>query len=78
MPKLPSLKPREVGKILNRAGFIFVHQEGSHRTYRSSNLSKYVTVPFHTKDIPTGTLISIIKQSGLTKDEFIKLRKKKK
>ncbi len=74
MPKLPQLKPRQVIAILEKAGFIFVRQKGSHRMYVKGN--RGVTIPFHNKDLRKGTLRSIIKQAGFTADEFIKLGKK--
>lgn len=73
MPKLPPLKPREIERILEKAGFFFIRQKGSHRIYIKEHLG--VTVPFHNKDLRRGTLQSIIKQSGLTADEFLALRK---
>ena len=73
MPKLPPLKPREIEKILQKAGFVFIRQRGSHRIYVKEHLG--VTVPFHNKDLRKGTLQSIIKQSGLTADEFLTLKK---
>ncbi len=71
MPKLPTIKPREVIKALERAGFILVRQKGSHRIYVKNRLG--VTVPYHNKDLKPKTLKHIIKQSGLEIEEFIKL-----
>ena len=69
MPKLPVLKPREVIKALERAGFMFARQRGSHRIYIKGNVG--ITVPFHNKDLKVGTLKHIIKQSGLELKQFI-------
>ena len=74
MPNLPSLKPRKVITVLEKAGFVFVRQKGSHRIYIKGGFG--VTIPFHNKDIRKGTLRSIIKQSGLTAEDFIKLLRK--
>ncbi|OGN08645.1 MAG: hypothetical protein A3J46_03020 [Candidatus Yanofskybacteria bacterium RIFCSPHIGHO2_02_FULL_41_11] len=71
MPKLPALKPREVIKALEGAGFAFIRQKGSHRIYVKRNLG--ITVPYHNKDLKVGTLRHIIKQSGLEVREFLKL-----
>lgn len=71
MPKLPALKPRQVVKIIERAGFVFVRQKGSHRIYVKDSLG--VIIPIHNKDIRKGTLKSIIKQSGITLEEFVEL-----
>ena len=75
MSKLPSLKSREVLTILFAHGFEKVRTTGSHiRLKRREHL---VTVAFHSKgDVPKGTLKSIIKQSGLTQEEFFKKIKK--
>ena len=70
MPKLPVLKPREVIAALERAGFVFERQKGSHRIYVKGNLA--VTVPYHNKDLKPKTLKHIIKQSGLELSEFLK------
>lgn len=63
MFKIPTLKPKDVIKILIHNGFEFIRQKGSHRIYIKDK--KTVVVPYHNKDLRKGTLISIIKQSGL-------------
>ncbi|MCL5237906.1 MAG: type II toxin-antitoxin system HicA family toxin [Nitrospirae bacterium] len=71
MPKLPALTPDEVIKILLQNGFELDHQTGSHRVYYNLSTKKRVVVPYHKRDIPKGTLLSILKQAGL-KDSFYK------
>lgn len=71
MPKLPALKSKQVIKVLEKAGFVFARQKGSHAIYVKDNLG--VTIPIHNKDLKKGTLKSIIKQSGMTVDEFVEL-----
>lgn len=73
MAKLPALKSKKVIKVLEKAGFSFVRQKGSHRIYIKENVG--VTIPFHNKDLKKGTLRHIIKQAGLTIKEFLKLLK---
>ena len=77
MSKLPSLKPREVSKILIKAGFVEDTTKSSHRTYFHRINNKYTTVSFHPGAIPTGTLRAIVRQSGMTVDEFLTWRRKK-
>ena len=73
-PALPSLKPREVLRALNKAGFHIHHQSGSHVVLKHPSLqSKRVVLPYHNKDLKKGTLRSIRKQAGLTIDDFINL-----
>jgi predicted RNA binding protein YcfA (HicA-like mRNA interferase family) len=72
--KLPILKPKEVIKMLQRAGFYIDHQSGSHISLLNDKTKKRVTLPSHPKDIKKGTMHSIIRQSGLTLEEFLRLR----
>jgi len=74
MPKVPSLKPRKIIAVLEKTGFVFIRQKGSHRIYVKGGFG--VTIPFHNKDLRKGTLRSIIKQAGFTVEEFIKLLRK--
>ena len=71
MPKLPVLTVKEVLKILQSKGFEIDHTTGSHYVLYNQDNQKRVTVPYHAKDLPKGTLLAIIKSSGLSKDDFI-------
>jgi predicted RNA binding protein YcfA (HicA-like mRNA interferase family) len=51
-----------------------VRQKGSHRIYVKGNIG--ITIPYHNKDLKKGTLRAIIKQSGLSVEEFLKLLRK--
>ena len=68
MSKLPSSKL--IIKTLLDHNFIFISQRGSHRKYRKGN--KTVIVPSPKKEIPIGTFRSIVRQSGLSTDDFNK------
>jgi predicted RNA binding protein YcfA (HicA-like mRNA interferase family) len=70
VPKLYS--SREVIKALEREGFAFVSQRGSHVKYRKSSNggSLTVIVPAGRKQIPRGTFRSILRQSGLDEGAF--------
>lgn len=72
MPRLPALKPREVGRILHRAGFVLTRQKGSHQLYVKGK--HRVTVPWHNKDLKKGTLKAIITASGMTVKDFLEHR----
>ncbi|OGH48318.1 MAG: hypothetical protein A3A51_00800 [Candidatus Levybacteria bacterium RIFCSPLOWO2_01_FULL_39_10] len=73
MPKLPSFKPRQLIKKIEKAGYVIDRQRGSHVILYHPKERKRLTIPMHVKDLPKGTLNSIIKQSGLTREEFLKL-----
>lgn len=71
--RLPSLRSREVIQKLLRAGFVLHHQTGSHQYYRDTK-GHTVCVPVHPRDLKRGTLASIVKQSGLSREDFLVLR----
>lgn len=63
---------RDIIKVLEHRGFIFISQQGSHLKYRKSSGGKTLTVivPADKKEIPTGTFRSILRQSQLTEEDF--------
>ncbi len=71
--KLPSLTPKKLIRILSKIGFMVYRQTGSHAILVNEVLEKQVVVPIHSKDLKKGTLHSIIKQTGLSSNEFKKL-----
>ena len=80
MTKLPLISAQKLIRKLLKAGFQDAPKrgKGSHRAfirYDENDSPHLVIVPLR-DPIPRGTLLSIIKQSGLTRDEFLKLIKK--
>ncbi len=71
-PKIPALKPYEVIRILQSIGFTFHRQKGSHKIFVKGHL--LVVVPEHNRDMKKGTLLNIIKGTGLTTEEFFSHR----
>lgn len=61
--------PREVLARLLRAGFVEVRQTGSHKVLRHAD-GRQTYVAMHTATLPTGTFRKILKQAGLTDEEF--------
>jgi len=61
-------------KKLRKAGFVFDRSaRGSHEIWYHERTKHRTTVPNHPGDMPEGTLKAIIKQAGITADEFINL-----
>lgn len=56
---------REIIQILKQNGWYEVAKSGSHSQFRHQDRKGRVTVPHPKKDIPTGTLKSIERQSGI-------------
>jgi predicted RNA binding protein YcfA (HicA-like mRNA interferase family) len=73
MTRLPSLRPKVVINGLQRGGFTDIRVRGSHYQLRHPGNGRRVTVPFHNRDLTRATLTSIIRQSGLTVEDFLKL-----
>ena len=72
MSNLPRLSGRECIRALGKAHFYLKRQEGSHMILRRDNPFAQVVVPDH-KELDRGTLRAIIRQAGLTVDEFTEL-----
>jgi len=72
MSKLPRISGRECVKALTKVGFYLKRQEGSHMILRQDNPFAQIVVPDH-KELDRGTLRAIIRQTGLSVDEFVKL-----
>ena len=62
-------KTREVLRKLKRAGFEERRQSGSHLVLRHPD-GRQTYLPMHTGDVPTGTFRSILKQAGLSEEDF--------
>ena len=71
MGKLRILSGKEVCNILKKHGFIEIRRRGSHVAMQRKEEDSTVTVPVPDhKEIRTGTLLSIIRQSGVARSEF--------
>jgi predicted RNA binding protein YcfA (HicA-like mRNA interferase family) len=71
-PGLPAVDGRRAIGALPRAGFVIDRIAGSHHLLvQQSDPTRRVTVPVHGgKDLKAGTLRSIVRQAGLTVEEF--------
>ena len=73
MSWLPVLSANELVKALYKIGYLIDHQTGSHIILRNVNYPfRRLTIPNH-KEIAKGTLRAIIRQAGLSVEEFKQL-----
>lgn len=73
MSGLPRVSGRDVVKALSKAGYKQDRQHGSHVILRQvAYPNRRIVVPDH-KEIAKGTLRSIIRETGLTVEQFRKL-----
>ena len=71
MPKLPAVRPREVIKFIEQNGFVLDHVSGSHFVYYHSASKRRAVVPRHNRDLPKGTLLSLLREAGFSREELI-------
>jgi len=71
MAGLPILSGKEVAKILSKLGYKHIRTRGSHMIFvkETGEGKKTIPVPNH-KELARGTLRAIIKQTGLSMDDF--------
>jgi predicted RNA binding protein YcfA (HicA-like mRNA interferase family) len=72
MSGLPRISGQECIKALRKIGFYVRRQEGSHLILRRDDPLAQLVVPDH-KELDRGTLRAIIRQAGLSVDEFTRL-----
>ncbi len=71
MAKLRLLSGREVCRVLESHGFTEVRRRGSHIVMQKMHEGRTTTVPVPDhRELRTGTLMSIIRQSGLRRTDF--------
>jgi len=68
MPKTAT--PQQIIRILKRIGFVHKRTKGSHFIFQHPITKRRIIVPFHNKDLPKGTLHSIIKSADLSEENF--------
>ena len=78
MPKLPIVSSKDIIRVLQKIGFEYAPKrgKGSHLAFvkKDKDRTRLVIVP-DKKEIPKGTLLAILEQAGLSKDEFVGLLK---
>ncbi len=74
MSRLPRVKPRQVLAALQRGGFAVIRSKGSHHFLQHiSDPARRTVIAIHGSDLPEGTLHDILKQAGISREEFLRL-----
>ena len=72
MSKLPSVPARDVIRVVEKIGFAFDRQKGSHAVYLRASDHRRLVIPVHKgRDLKPGTLRGLIDDMGLSVDEFV-------
>lgn len=75
MGRLSGFRYRDVVQRLKRLGFAFDRQAaGRHEIWFNPELNRYTTIPNHPGDLPEGTLRAILRQAGITPEQFLSIR----
>jgi len=69
--KLPACSGREAVRAFEKVGYVLDHQTGSHMILRHPS-GRRLTVPDY-RELAKGTLRALIRQAGLTVDQFVAL-----
>jgi predicted RNA binding protein YcfA (HicA-like mRNA interferase family) len=77
MPKLTPEHWRKLEAVFIRAGFRFVRQEGSHRSYVKPGIARPVVIPTY-KEVPVFVIRNNLKTAGLSRDDYFALLAKEK
>ena len=72
MPKLPVVSPKKLIRVLENIGFVNRRSRGSHVMMVNPD-GRRTIVPMHGRDIPNGTLLAILRDISLAKEDLIKL-----
>ena len=70
MPRLPNTTPRRIVRFFEAEGFVLDHVSGSHHIFYHPDSKKRAVIPMHAKDLPKGTLLAILRQTGYTKSDL--------
>lgn len=73
MPKLPHVSGGAIVQALERLGFVALRQKGSHIVMRRGSAG--CVVPNH-KEVKVGTLSGVLKQAGVSAEEFLEALRK--
>jgi len=74
MSRLPQITPRQMLAVLGRAGFETRRVKGSHHyLVHKDDPTRRTTVAMHSGDLPTRDVRDILKQSKISRDEFLAL-----
>lgn len=74
MSKPPQISGKKLCKIIEKEGFVFIRQTGSHKIYQKQTEDGKITIPIpihSNKPLKKGTLHNILKKTGITKEKLI-------
>ena len=70
MPKISAISSKKLIQSLRKLGFQLDHTSGSHFVFYHPLTKKRAVIPRHNKELPKGTIMSILREAGITKEEI--------
>lgn len=76
MSRIAPIHYRKLVKVFEATGFTFVRQKGDHLIYTKKGIKRPVIIPMY-KSIPVFIILNNLRVAGLSREEYLKLLKKK-
>jgi predicted RNA binding protein YcfA (HicA-like mRNA interferase family) len=71
--RLPTVRPRQLIRVLERNGWRLARSKGSHHHFTHPENPSIISVPVHARDMKRGTIADILKDAGISHEEFLRL-----
>jgi predicted RNA binding protein YcfA (HicA-like mRNA interferase family) len=72
MPRIAPVDWRTLERVFLAAGFRFVRQQGSHRSYAKPGISRPIVIPTY-DEIPVSIIRHNLRTAGISRDEYFVL-----
>jgi predicted RNA binding protein YcfA (HicA-like mRNA interferase family) len=75
VPRITSVHWKVLERVFLAAGFRFVRQEGSHRSYVKPGISRPVVIPKY-DEVPVAIIRNNLRTAGISREEYLRLLEK--
>jgi len=72
MPRITPVHWRNLERVFLAAGFRFVRQEGSHRSYVKPGIARPIVIPTYDQ-VPVSIIRNNLKTAGISRDDYFRL-----
>jgi len=72
VPRITPIYWKSLEKVFLAAGFRFVRQEGSHRSYTKPGILRSVVIPTY-DEVPVAIIRKNLQTAGISRDEYFRL-----
>ncbi|MEK6981625.1 MAG: type II toxin-antitoxin system HicA family toxin [Candidatus Micrarchaeota archaeon] len=74
--RLTPIPGKKLIKLLNLLGYLEVRHKGSHAILENAQTKKITIVPIRSKDVGVGLILVILREVGISREEYFELLKK--